>query len=56
MGTAIITLLIALLAVFSTISSLKNRNYLGLIFSLATVAIFGFFSIMTIIKSGYPDV
>ncbi|KYD20836.1 DUF2759 domain-containing protein [Caldibacillus debilis] len=55
MGTAIITLLIAILAVFATVSTLKNKNYLGFLFALATVLVFGFFSIMTLIKSGYPE-
>ncbi|MFS0644007.1 DUF2759 domain-containing protein [Siminovitchia sp. 179-K 8D1 HS] len=55
MGTVIIFSLVAILAVFGLISSLKNRNVLGFIFALGTAGVFGFFSIMTIIKSGFPS-
>lgn len=55
MGTAIIFCLVAILAIFALIGSLKNRNLLGIIFSLGTVAVFGFFSVMTLILSGYPE-
>ncbi|WAA11454.1 DUF2759 domain-containing protein [Fervidibacillus halotolerans] len=55
MGTVIITALITLLAIYAAFSTLKNKNYLGLIFSLATVGVFGFFTIMTILKSGFPE-
>jgi Protein of unknown function (DUF2759) len=54
MGTVIIFALVTLLALYGVFSSLKNRNILGLVFALATVAVFGFFTIMTIIDSGYP--
>lgn len=55
MGTVIITGLITILAILSTFSSFKNRHYLGLFFSLATVAVFGFFTIATLLFNGYPD-
>ncbi|MBM7713805.1 DUF2759 domain-containing protein [Siminovitchia sp. FSL H7-0308] len=55
MGTAIIFSLVSILAVFALVSSLKNRNVLGIIFSLGTVGVFGFFSVMTFIFSGYPE-
>ncbi|VEF47803.1 cysteine desulfhydrase [Bacillus freudenreichii] len=55
MGTAIIFGLVAILAIFAFIGALKNRNVLALVFTFGTVAVFGFFSIMTIIKSGFPQ-
>jgi len=54
MGTVIIFALVTLLAAYGVITSFKNRNFLGLVFALATVAVFGFFTIMTFIDSGYP--
>ena len=54
MGTVIIFLLVAILAIFGTLSALKNKNLLGIVFGLGTVAVFGFFAITTLIKSGYP--
>ena len=54
MGTVIITGLITILAIIATFSCLKNRNFLGLFFSGASVAVFGFFTIATLITSGFP--
>ncbi len=54
MGFVIITALVSLLAVFGTISSLKNKNALGIVFALATLGVFGWFTIMTVLHSGYP--
>ncbi|MCJ7843407.1 DUF2759 domain-containing protein [Lederbergia sp. NSJ-179] len=53
MGTAIIFLLVALLAVFGSISALKNKNILGILFGVGTLAVFGFFAIATLIH--LPD-
>ena len=50
MGTIIIFLLVAILAIFGTLSALKNKNLLGILFGGGTVAVFGFFAIMTLIK------
>lgn len=50
MGTVIIFLLVAILAVFGTISALKNKNILGIIFGLGTVSVFGFFAIASLLK------
>ncbi|GIN89611.1 hypothetical protein J6TS1_22340 [Siminovitchia terrae] len=55
MGTAIIFGLVAILAIFALIGTLKNRSVLGFIFSFGTVAVFGFFAVMTLIKSGFPE-
>ncbi|MEK3890739.1 DUF2759 domain-containing protein [Bacillus sp. FSL K6-3431] len=50
MGTVIIFLLVAILAVFGTISALKNKNLLGIVFGFGTVAVFGFFAVASLIK------
>lgn len=54
MGLVIIFALVAILALFALVSAFKNKNFLGLLFALGTVAVFGWFSIMTLINSGYP--
>ncbi|MCM3002468.1 DUF2759 domain-containing protein [Priestia koreensis] len=56
MGTVIIFGLIALLGLFATVSAFRNKNFLGLAFSVATLAVFGWFTVMTVINSGYPAV
>ncbi|MGM7635555.1 DUF2759 domain-containing protein [Bacillus sp. Hm123] len=53
-GLVIIFGLVAILAVFSSWGALKNKNLLGIIFGLGTVGVFGWFTIMTFISSGYP--
>ncbi|MCP3764227.1 DUF2759 domain-containing protein [Domibacillus sp. A3M-37] len=53
-GLTIIFALIAILAVFSTISALKNKNPLGIFFGLGTAGVIGWFTIMTILNHGYP--
>ncbi|WP_232713416.1 DUF2759 domain-containing protein [Bacillus xiapuensis] len=53
-GLVIIFGLVAILAVFSTLSALKNKNILGILFGLGTVGVFGWFTVMTFIHSGYP--
>jgi hypothetical protein len=55
MGTVIITGLITILAILASFSSLKNKNYLGLFFSVAAVLVFGFFTLMTLIFDGFPE-
>ncbi|MCU9613868.1 DUF2759 domain-containing protein [Caldibacillus lycopersici] len=55
MGTVIITGLITILALFAIVSCLKNKNFLGLVLSIATVGVFGFFTVMTIIFQGFPE-
>jgi Protein of unknown function (DUF2759) len=54
MGLVIIFALVALLAVYGVFTSLKNKNFLGVFFAVATVAVFGWFAIMTLIESGFP--
>lgn len=50
MGTVIIFLLVAILAVFGGISAFKNKNLLGIVFGFGSVAVFGFFAIASLIK------
>jgi uncharacterized membrane protein len=54
MGLVIIFALITLLSVISTVSALKNKNMLGIVFGLATLGVFGWFTVMTVLNSGYP--
>ncbi|MBT2687086.1 DUF2759 domain-containing protein [Bacillus sp. ISL-47] len=56
MGLPIIFALVAVLAAFGAISALKNKNFLGLFFAAGTLAVFGWFAVMTLINSGYPAV
>ncbi|RSK27836.1 DUF2759 domain-containing protein [Bacillus sp. HMF5848] len=55
-GLVIIFFLVTVLGVFSLLKTLKAKNMIGILFSLATIAIFGWFSIMTFINAGYPQV
>ncbi|MFX3623831.1 MAG: DUF2759 domain-containing protein [Ectobacillus sp.] len=53
-GLVIIFALVTLLAVYATLKTLKEKNMLGAFLSVATVAIFGWFTVMTVIANGYP--
>jgi len=54
MGTVIIFALVSILAAIGSVSSLKNKNLLGVLFAVGSFAIFGWFAIMTFIDSGFP--
>ncbi|AIM15602.1 MULTISPECIES: DUF2759 domain-containing protein [Neobacillus] len=54
MGLVIIFALVTLLAGYGTFSALKNKNLLGAFWGLASFAVFGWFTVMTFINSGYP--
>lgn len=54
MGTVIIFFLVAILAAIGTISALKNKNALGVLFAVGTCLVFGWFAVMTIMNSGFP--
>jgi len=54
MGLVIIFALVTLLAAYGAFTSLKNKNLLGAFFAIGTVAVFGWFAIMTVIESGFP--
>ncbi|HEY4579091.1 MAG TPA: DUF2759 domain-containing protein [Savagea sp.] len=46
--------LVAIFSVFGTFDALKQRNYLGVVFNVASLVVFGGFSILTIVFQGYP--
>nr|WP_263325731.1 DUF2759 domain-containing protein [Neobacillus sp. Marseille-Q6967] len=54
MGLVIIFILVALLAAYGSFTALKNKNFLGVFFGVASLAVFGWFAIMTLIESGFP--
>ncbi len=54
MGLVIIFALVTILAGIGAFSALKNKNLLGAFWGLASFAVFGWFTVMTIIKSGFP--
>lgn len=56
MGLVIIFALVAILGVFGTLGALKNKNVLGIVFGGGTALVFGWFSIMTVLNSGFPAV
>ncbi|MDX8359602.1 MULTISPECIES: DUF2759 domain-containing protein [Bacillaceae] len=56
MGLVFIFGLVTILAAIGVVSSLKNKNFLGFFFAFGTVAVFGFFTVMTVINHGYPAV
>ncbi|MEH7254563.1 MULTISPECIES: DUF2759 domain-containing protein [Bacillaceae] len=54
MGVVIIFALVAILAAYGSFTALKNKNFLGAFFAVASLAVFGWFAIMTLIESGFP--
>jgi hypothetical protein len=54
MGLVIIFGLVAILALAATVRAFKNKNFLGLLFAGGSAVVFGWFTVMTIINSGYP--
>jgi uncharacterized membrane protein len=54
MGLIIIFALVTLLSVFGVVRSLREKNILGLGFAAGTLAIFGWFTVMTLIHHGFP--
>ena len=54
MGTVIIFLLVAILAVFGLIRSIKSKNVLGILFAFGSVVVFGSFAIFTFLNNGFP--
>jgi len=54
MGLSIIFALVTLLAGYATFSALKNKNILGIVFGGGTFLVIGWFTIMTILNSGFP--
>jgi uncharacterized membrane protein len=54
MGTVIIFIVVAILSLAGLLKSLKSKNLLGIVFAGGAVAVFSWFSIMTILHNGYP--
>ncbi|SFA38033.1 Protein of unknown function [Parageobacillus thermantarcticus] len=54
MGTVIIFGLITLLALYGIVRSLRAKNILGILFALGTFAVFGWFTVMTVLHHGFP--
>ncbi|MBT2574429.1 DUF2759 domain-containing protein [Bacillus sp. ISL-51] len=48
--------LVALLAVLGVLRAVRQRNILGFLFAGATLCVFGWFAVMTVVNSGYPTV
>ncbi|WP_110927416.1 DUF2759 domain-containing protein [Bacillus massiliglaciei] len=46
--------LVTLLALAAVVTSFKNKNILGFLFAAGSVAVFGFFTVMTIVHHGFP--
>ena len=46
--------LIAILAVVGIFQAIKEKNILSILFNLLAAGVFGWFTIMTIVNSGYP--
>ncbi|QNF26222.1 MULTISPECIES: DUF2759 domain-containing protein [Metabacillus] len=54
MGLVIIFGLVTILAIFGFIRSLKEKNLLGAFFAFGTLAVFGWFAVMTVLHHGFP--
>ncbi|CAM5204292.1 hypothetical protein UACE39S_02029 [Ureibacillus acetophenoni] len=53
----LLMVIFALIAIFSLVSafkSIRNKNILALLFGVASFAIFGWFTVMTVLNQGYP--
>ncbi|HEY4565734.1 DUF2759 family protein [Planococcaceae bacterium Storch 2/2-2] len=46
--------LVGILSVVGTVQGFKERNVLSIIFNVASVVVFGGFTILTVIYQGYP--
>lgn len=46
--------LVAIFAAVGTYQAFKEKNLLGLVFNFGTFAVFGFFTVMTVLNQGYP--
>lgn len=54
MGLIVLFLIIVALSFVTLFRAIKARHLLGIAFSTATILVFGWFSVMTILNSGYP--
>ncbi len=46
--------LVAIISVVGTFQAIKEKNLLGVVFNVASAAIFGWFVVMTVLHAGYP--
>ncbi len=46
--------LVSILGLFAVFQTLKTKNYLGFIFAAGSAAVFGWFTVMTILNNGFP--
>ncbi|MGW6297742.1 DUF2759 domain-containing protein [Peribacillus butanolivorans] len=46
--------LVAILGAAAVVTSLKHRNFIGFIFAAGSAVVFGWFTVMTVINSGFP--
>ncbi|RFU61899.1 DUF2759 domain-containing protein [Bacillus sp. V59.32b] len=46
--------LVTIMAMLAVVKTFKSKNFLGLFFAAGSAAVFGWFTVMTIIESGYP--
>ncbi|MBB6448895.1 cell division protein FtsW (lipid II flippase) [Geomicrobium halophilum] len=53
LGTTLLA--VAILSVISFFRELKRRNFVGVGFSVISILVFGFFSVMTLFVSGAPE-
>ncbi|MFC0269989.1 DUF2759 domain-containing protein [Metabacillus herbersteinensis] len=56
MGIVVIFALVTILSVFGLLRSLKEKNVMGIFFAFGTLAVFGWFTVMTLLNSGFPTV
>ncbi|MDQ0231971.1 DUF2759 domain-containing protein [Metabacillus malikii] len=54
MGLVVIFSLVTILAIFGLFRSLKDKNLLGAFFAFGTLAVFGWFTVMTVLEQGFP--
>lgn len=54
MGLVILFSFVTIFSAIGTFTAFKNKNYLGLLFGGGTLLVFGWFTVMTFVNSGYP--
>jgi hypothetical protein len=54
MGLVIIFALVTILGAYGGFSALKNKNFLAAFWGVASFLVFGWFTVMTIVNSGFP--
>ena len=50
-GFIVITAIVTILSGITTVKTLKSKNMLGFIFSAASLSVFGFFTVATIVST-----